>query len=101
LFRREPAGLPSRVFQTGIELRSAREGAAQLAAGLDVKTTELHDWSPAFSGRVGVEMVRHGTGGHPGRLVSLWLEAYTGPSPYGQFVLDDISYVGIGLHFGL
>jgi len=29
------------------------------------------------------------------------LEFYEGPSPYGQFFQDDISYVGVGLHFGL
>jgi hypothetical protein len=31
----------------------------------------------------------------------LMLEIYDGPSPYGQFFRDDISYVGVGLHFGL
>jgi hypothetical protein len=31
----------------------------------------------------------------------LMLEVYDGPSPYGQFFRDDISYVGIGLHFGV
>jgi hypothetical protein len=29
------------------------------------------------------------------------LELYDGPSPYGQFFQDDISYVGVGLHFSL
>jgi len=28
-------------------------------------------------------------------------ELYDGPSPYGQFFQDNISYLGIGLHFGL
>ena len=28
-------------------------------------------------------------------------ELYEGPSPYGQFFQDDISYVGVGLHFSL
>jgi hypothetical protein len=26
---------------------------------------------------------------------------YQGPSPYGQFFQDDISYVGAGIHIGL
>jgi len=30
----------------------------------------------------------------------MW-EFYDGPPPYGQFFQNDISYVGIGLHFGL
>jgi hypothetical protein len=67
----------------------------------DVKSPERSDWSPAISGRAGIEVVRRGPGGHPGRMISLMLEAYDGPSPYGQFFQDDISYVGVGLHFGL
>jgi len=101
IFRREPDTLPSKLFHGGVELRSGRAGPAQLVSGLDLKATDLHDWSPAFSGRVGLEMARYGSGGHPARLVTLMLEFYQGPSPYGQFFQDDISYVGVGLHFGL
>jgi hypothetical protein len=72
-----------------------------LVAGIDFKTTDLYDWSPALSGRVGVEFARRGLIDHPARLVTLMLEVYEGPSPYGQFFQDDISYVGVGLHFGL
>jgi hypothetical protein len=46
-------------------------------------------------------MARSGPEGHPARLVTLMVEFYQGPSPYGQFFQDDISYVGVGLHFGL
>jgi len=101
IFRREPDTLPSKLFHGSVELRSGRAGPAQLVSGLDLKATDLHDWSPAFSGRVGLEMARYGSGGHPARLVTLMLEFYQGPSPYGQFFQDDISYVGVGLHFGL
>jgi hypothetical protein len=101
IFRREPDTLPSKVFHGGIEFRSGRAGPMQLVGGLDVKTPDLHDWSPAFSGRVGLELARRGSGDHPARLVTLMLELYQGPSPYGQFFQDDISYVGVGLHFGL
>jgi hypothetical protein len=48
-----------------------------------------------------VEFARRGLIDHPARLVTLMLEVYEGPSPYGQFFQDDISYVGVGLHFGL
>jgi hypothetical protein len=48
-----------------------------------------------------MEFGRPGPSGHPGRLILLVLEVYGGPSPYGQFFRDDISYVGFGLHFGL
>jgi hypothetical protein len=101
IFRREPATLPSQLFHAGVELRSGRARRIQAVGGVDVKTTEFHDWSPAVSGRAGLEFGRPEPGGHPGRLVMLLLELYRGPSPYGQFFRDDISYMGIGLHFGL
>jgi hypothetical protein len=101
IFRREPDTLPSAVFHTGAELRSGRARKVQMVAGVDVKTTELHEWSPATSGRVGLELGRPGPEGHPGRLIMLLLEMYEGPSPYGQFFQDDISYVGFGIHFSL
>jgi hypothetical protein len=101
IFRREPETLPSRLFHGGVEFRTGRARTLQMVAGVDIKTTEFHDWSPAVSVRGGVEFGRPGPGGHPGRLITLLLELYDGPSPYGQFFRDDISYVGIGLQFGL
>jgi hypothetical protein len=101
LFRREPETLPARLVHAGVELRSGRGGRIQLVAGVDLKATEEHDWSPATSARVGLEAARGERGGHPVRLITLMVEFYQGPSPYGQFFQDDISYVGVGLHFGL
>lgn len=101
LFRREPDTLGGTVVHGGAEFRSGHSGPAQMVAAVDMKTTELHDWSPAISGRVGVEFIRSGSSGHPARLVTLLLELYDGPSPYGQFFQDDISYVGVGIHFSL
>jgi len=101
ILRREPATLPARVLHGGAELRSGRVGTVQLVGGLDFKSPDLNDSSPAYSGRAGLEVARYGSGGHPARLVTLMLEFYQGPSPYGQFFQDDISYVGVGLHFGL
>jgi hypothetical protein len=101
VFRREPDTVATKLFHGGLELRTGRAGPLQIVGGVDLKTTERHDWSPAISGRVGLEVMRSGPGGHPARLVTLMLEMYQGPSPYGQFFQDDISYVGVGLHFGL
>jgi len=101
IFRREPSTLSNKLFHAGLELHTGRTRRIQLVGGVDLKTTEFHDWAPAVSGRVGLEFGRPGPGGHPGRLITLMLELYDGPSPYGQFFRDDISYVGIGLHFGL
>lgn len=101
IFRREPDELPDSLFHTGIELRSGRARKVQFVAGVDVKTTELHDWSPAVSGRAGLEFGRPGPEDHPGRLIMLLFEWYEGPSPYGQFFQDDINYIGAGVHIGL
>lgn len=105
IFRREPVALAAKLFHGGVELRTGRAGPSQLVGAVDLKATERtigrHAWSRAISGRVGLEVLRSGPGGHPGRLVTLMLEFYGGPSPYGQFFQDDISYVGVGLHFGL
>lgn len=101
IFRREPDSLPTDLFHGGVEIRGARDRRVRLVGGVDVKAPDLYDWSPAVSGRVGMEVVRYGSEGHPGRLVALMLELYKGPSPYGQFFQEDISYVGLGLHFGL
>jgi Protein of unknown function (DUF1207) len=101
IFRREPDELPDSLFHTGVEVRSGRARKVQMLAGVDVKTTERHDWSPAVSGRVGLELGRPGPEGHPGRLIMLLFEIYKGPSPYGQFFQDDISYLGAGFHIGL
>ena len=101
IFRREPDDLPDSLFHTGVEVRSGRARTVQMVAGVDVKTTERHDWSPAVSGRVGLELGRPGPEGHPGRLIMLLFEMYQGPSPYGQFFQDDISYLGAGVQIGL
>jgi hypothetical protein len=101
IFRREPDTLPSTLYHGGAELRTGRAGPVQLVSGLDLKATDLHDWSPAVSARVGLEVARFGSGDHPPRLIMLMFELYEGPSPYGQFFQDDINYFGVGLHFGL
>jgi len=101
VFRREPETVAAKLFHGGAELRTGRAGPLQIVGGVDLKTPEQHDWSSAISGRVGLEWLRSGPSDHPGRLVTLMLEMYQGPSPYGQFFQDDISYVGVGLHFGL
>jgi hypothetical protein len=101
VFRREPDTVAAKLFHGGGELRTGRAGPLQMVGGVDFKATEQHDWSQAISARVGLEWLRSGPSGHPGRLVMLLLEMYQGPSPYGQFFQDDISYVGVGLHFGL
>jgi hypothetical protein len=101
LLRREPEALAAKIIHGGLEVRTRADAAAQLVAGVDIKAPRLGDWSPATSARAGVAFRRAGSEGRPGRLVTFSLELYEGPSPYGQFFQDDISYVGFGVHLGL
>ena len=101
IIRRDPESVAPKLFHTGAELRSGRAGPLQLVSGVDLKSTEQHNWSQAVSGRAGFEVARTAPAGHPVRLVTIMLEMYKGPSPYGQFFLEDISYVGVGIHFSL
>jgi hypothetical protein len=101
IFRRDPDTVEPKLLHAGAELRTGRAGPVQLVGGVDLKTTEQHNWSQAVSGRVGFEIARTLAGGHPVRLVTIMLELYKGPSPYGQFFQEDISYVGAGIHFSL
>jgi Protein of unknown function (DUF1207) len=101
IFRRDPDTVEPKLLHVGAEVRSGRTGPLQLLSGVDLKTTEQHNWSQALSGRVGFEVARTASGGHPVRFVTIMLELYKGPSPYGQFFQEDISYVGAGIHFSL
>jgi uncharacterized protein DUF1207 len=101
LLRRDPETVAAKVWHGGVEFRTSGDKPAQLVAAVDLKAPDIHDWSPATSARVGLAVRRAGAEGHPGRLIMFLLELYEGPSPYGQFFQDDISYVGVGVHLGL
>jgi len=98
LFRREPASLERKLAHAGVELRSSASRVLSLLAAADIKSSEQHDWRRALSARAGVQIAPRARAGHPLRRVLLLAEYYEGPSPYGQFFLDDIRYAGFALH---
>ena len=51
LFRRDPDTVKAKLLHTGAELRSGRAGLLQFVSGVDLKTTEQHNWAQALSGR--------------------------------------------------
>lgn len=98
----------SRVLHGGLELRQslgqlggATLERARLIAGVDVKSIEELEWAVAWSARAGFEIGRATGTEHRARRWSLLAEYYDGPSPYGQFFRDEVSYYGLGLHLGL
>jgi hypothetical protein len=101
LVRRDPDTLGKGLLHGGLELRTLSLGRVRGLAAVDVKAADDQDFSPAWSGRAGLELARSAAAGHPTRLVQLVAEYYRGPSPYGQFFQDDIEYYGIGIHFSL
>jgi hypothetical protein len=75
-------------------------GGFRLVAAADLKAAQEHDWKPSVSARAGLEYDRPGGAEPAGRRWGLFVEYYTGPSPYGQFFREKVRYAGAGVHFG-
>jgi hypothetical protein len=107
LFHREPEELESGIGHAGVEYRHARPafqvtrvGAAHFVTGLDAKSFEQHDWDRAVSVKSGFEFRPVHEAAYQGRYLRLLVEYYDGPSPYGQFLTEDIRYAGFAVVFG-
>ncbi len=108
LFAGTPSNLVSLVAHGGVELRqpggllpTGDSGRIRLIAALDVKSVEELEWAVAWSARAGFEIGGRPEAEHRSRRWSLLGEFYDGPSPYGQFFHEGVSYYGLGLHLGL
>ena len=107
LFGSKPRDVVSRVIHGGAELRqggglapSGRLARVRFVAAADMKSVDELDWAVAWSGRAGFEIGRAPEAEHRSRRWSILGEYYRGPSPYGQFFRDHVSYYGVGLHVG-
>jgi hypothetical protein len=107
VFVHAPAPLKDGVLDGGVEYRRAtplfqagpRE-AARVVAALDVQSWQRGEWVLGWSARAGIELGPLGPGeGGLGQTWSLLLEGYHGPTPFGQFYTERLSYLGIGIHF--
>jgi hypothetical protein len=101
LFRRDPETLEDLVAHAGAELRIGDIRGVRLVGAVDVKASEEQDWEPGVSARAGIEAAVWNQEDHPPRLFDVVAEYYSGPSPYGQFFQEQISYLGVGVHFSL
>jgi hypothetical protein len=98
LFAREPSALKPASVQWGAEFRSPWPGSAATfrpIAAVDIQHREENHWQYDVSARAGVEI----KGLLLGRNLQGLLEYFTGHSPNGQFYLQKINYIGLGLHF--
>lgn len=110
IVRHEPADLESGLLHGGVEYRQPMRsggvlrlpgvGPGRLVAALDVKSTEERRWSVGWSVRAGIEF-RTASEREGMRLLSVQLQAYSGPAPYGQFYQEDVRMLGLGIHLGL
>ena len=98
LYRTSPRDLERWMVQYGVEFRSPWPGPDSRwrpVAGVDVQQHEKTDWHLDLSFRGGLQV----DGVLFSRNLQLLLEYYRGHSPHGQFFVDRIEYVGLGLHF--
>ena len=107
-FRRHPQSLERSLAHVGAELRQTggtiglgRIGNLRLVAATDVKASQEQDWKPGWSVRAGFEVGRPADDRGTGRHWRVLYEWYRGPSPYGQFFVERLSYYGVGMHFTL
>jgi hypothetical protein len=101
MLRGEPDTLEDWLAHGGLELRVGDSRAPHLLLAGDVKSAEQQDWDPGISARGGLELALWREHGHPPRVLGVLFEYYTGPSPYGQFFQNDVTFFGIGMHFSL
>jgi hypothetical protein len=108
ILRRDPDELDRALLHAGLEYRNpgtvmrlGRMGAGRVVAAVDAKSIEERAWRVGWSFRAGLEFGPARPGMVPGRRWSLTVDGYDGPGPFGQFYADDLSFVGVGLHFAL
>ena len=98
IIRRSPENLGRVTTQWGAELASIRtflEGRLRPVAYADFQCNERTNWQVGRSILAGVQFENARIGD---RRVQLLAEYYAGPSPDGQFFLQQTEWYGIGLH---
>lgn len=107
-FGRDSSDLPNFLIHSGAELRPRAAvrfgtlGLARLVAAVDVKNVnDTTVWRTGVSARAGFEISRPREGAVNGRRWGLYAQYYTGPSPYGQFLRNDVRLVGLGFDFSM
>ena len=108
LFAHSPADLAPGVLHGGLEYRQpdpavrlGRFAVGRLVAGLDGRSVQDRGWQVGWSGVTGLELADPAAAPGSGWRWRVLLRAYTGPSPYGEFYRDPVSYVGLGIGFAL
>jgi hypothetical protein len=108
VFRGIPNAIETQIAHGGLELRqrtsALRLGSVagvRMIAAIDAKSIEDLSWKVAWSARAGFEVNRAKESAHAVRSWSVLAHYYDGPSPYGQFFREQVTYYGVGLHFSM
>jgi hypothetical protein len=100
ILRSSMNGLKKAGLQAGIDYAGTTPvvAGARLVGGLDMKWHEETDWHAGISAKIGLEFGRP----RPERRgVTVLLEAYDGPAPFGQYFRHNVAYQGVSVQFDL
>lgn len=98
VFHADPSGLKSAGVQAGIDYIGTSRAlfGGRLVGGIDYKSFEETDWRAGVSAKIGLQYGRP----YPDRRgITVLLEAFDGPAPYGQFYSDTVTQYGVALQF--
>jgi hypothetical protein len=104
---RDPVDLPDHLLHVGTEVRPRATlgvlgvASIRVVAAADIKVVAEPVTRTGVSARLGFEFARPTEAEVGSRRWSLLTEYYNGPSPYGQFQVDQVRLTGIGFHFTL
>lgn len=108
LFRHDPADVKPGLLHAGVEYRPPRPavqigglGGGRVIVALDAKSSQERKWQTGWSVRAGLEFLPASSSPEARRRLSVQLQGYRGPAPYGQFYLENVRSVGLGVHFSL
>jgi hypothetical protein len=100
LLKGDPHGLKKAGWQAGLDYagRTSFLAGARLVGGVDLRSYKEMNWDVGVSAKIGLEFGRP----RPERRgVTVFLEAFDGPAPWGQFYQTKIKTYGMSLQFDL
>ena len=103
LRHREPADLDRLMAHAGVEYFGSTPATllpglrGRPFAGVDLKSYQEHDWRLDSSLKAGMQF----DAPRSDHYLRLSVEGFHGSSPHGQFYSDRISYIGLGVLFGI
>ena len=95
---RDPGDLKQGGLQVGVDYKGTQPAVfgGRLVGGIDVRALEETSWRRGVSVKVGLE---YGRPGPDRRGITVLLEGFDGPAPFGQFYHDNITSYGLAVQF--